>query len=64
MWQHAANIIVGLVLTALAFFGLLLGVIQVVFGWFFAFAGIVIIVLSCWGLYDEFSHEEAKEGGK
>jgi hypothetical protein len=63
MWQHAANIIIGLVLTALAFFGMLLGVVDPTFAWLYAAAGIAIVVLATWGLYDEFEHEENKGSG-
>jgi len=63
MWQHAANIIVGLVLVALAIFGLLLGAVETLFAWVFMAAGAAIIVLGFWGLMDEFDHEQNKEGG-
>jgi hypothetical membrane protein len=61
MWQHAANIIVGLGLVAIAVFGELIGFVENIFAWIFISAGVAVIVFGAWGLYDELSHEENHE---
>ncbi len=58
MWQHAANIILGLLLIALSLICALLGALRFILIASFAGAGVAVTCLACWGLYDELEHEQ------
>jgi hypothetical protein len=62
MWQLAANIVIGLIMIAVVFTGALAGILAPFFIWAFAGGSAAIVLLSCWGLYDELTHEEDVKG--
>jgi hypothetical protein len=57
MWQHAANIVIGLLLITASFITTGTGLMNPELLWWFAGAGILIVIFGCWGLYDELSYE-------
>ena len=63
MWQHAANIVIGLLLTTAVFITTGLDLINSNLFWWFAGTGIVIAALALWGLLDEIVYESKKTGG-
>ena len=61
MWQHAVNIVVGLMLISTSFLMTSVGVLSTQELWIFVGAGVIVTVLSCWGLYDELVYESDKK---
>ena len=57
MWQHAANIVIGLLLIAFSFIFAVLSLIALSLLWLYAGAGIVVSALGAWGFMDEIMYE-------
>jgi protein-S-isoprenylcysteine O-methyltransferase Ste14 len=62
MWQHAANIVIGLLLTTAVFITTGLDLLNSSLFWWLAGTGLVVAALALWGLLDEIIYESAKSG--
>ena len=61
MWQHAANIAIGLLLIAGSFLTMSFDMLSGNLVWIFAGAGILVATLAFWGFLDEVAYESGSE---
>ena len=57
MWQHAANILIGLLLLAFTRITTMLDILNPSLTWIYAGASVALIALAFWGLLDEIVYE-------
>ena len=64
MWQHAANICIGLLLMAGSFIAVMMGNLNSGLLWPYVGAGAIVAGLGLWGFLDEVEYESGSEREK